>query len=76
MRVQRTIIYTDEQRAAMAAVLAAGIALQEARAEVTVATERARRAVRHALLLGIHYKELKGLSKSFTYRVLTETLAA
>lgn len=73
--MQRTILYTAEQQAAMNAVIEAGQALAEARASAEQATVDARRAVEHALLLGIHYKELRGLSQSFTYRVL-KTLAA
>ncbi len=75
MKQERTIIYTAEQRYAMLAVEEAGRALTEARANLSDATEEARSAVERALRLGIHYKELKGLSRSFTYRVLTKIAA-
>lgn len=73
---RRLIMYTEEQRAAIAAVADAGRALDEARAATAAATNEARAAVRHALTLGIHYKELRGLSQSFTYRVLSDMRAA
>ena len=66
----RKIIYTPEQEDAMEAVYEAGIRLYEARIDVANATRHAQQAVRDALLLGIHYKELRGLSQSFKYRVL------
>ena len=75
MKRKRLIIYTPEQLAAIAAVEDAGADLAQARLDVSLATEKARSAVRDALLLGVHYKELKGLNHSFTYRVLQDISA-
>lgn len=71
----RTILYTEEQQKAMREVYIAGVDLARARTDLEEATAYAREKVEEALLLGIHYKELKGLSQSFTYRVLKKIAA-